>query len=180
MIVKRVKTNGFTIVELLIVMAIAVILITIGMPSFQNMVKDKRMATTVDTLLTDLEIAKSEAMTRNHAVIVCRHNGQTATPTTCNNTAEWKDGWVIFVDTNADNKVDADELLRVTNALGAGVKLSYSNAIITFNARGFADASAGTMKLCDDRGYSEGVQLIISNSGFVQRKNTTLASDCPS
>ncbi len=175
----RHKLDGFSMVELLITMAIAVILLTIGVPSFQNMVKDKRMATSVDILITDLEIAKSEAMTRNQTVIVCRHNGNTATPTACDNTAEWEDGWVVFVDTNLDGKVDSSELLRVTGALGAGINLGYSSAIITFNSRGFASGSAGTLELCDDRGYAKGMKLNVSSSGFVQTEHASQASDCP-
>lgn len=174
----RDKVSGFTLVELLITLAIATILLTVGVPAFQSLVKDKRMDKTVQTLITDLEIAKSEAMTRNQSVIVCRHNGATATPTACDNSADWKDGWVIFVDTNADNKVDTDELLRVTAALGPGLELSYSSATITFNSRGFASGSAGTLELCDDRGYSDGMKLIVSSSGFVQAEHATQASDC--
>ncbi len=175
----RDKVDGFTAVELIITMAIAALLLTIGVPSFQNMVKDKRMATAVDIVLTDLEIAKSEAMTRNQSIIVCRHNGETTSPTGCNNSAQWEDGWVVFVDSNADGKVDTGELLRVTGALGPGLDLGFSNATITFNSRGFASGSAGTLELCDDRGYAKGMKLILASSGFVQTEHATQASDCP-
>lgn len=170
---------GFTLVELIITLSVAALLLTIGIPSFQNMVKDKRMTSTLDQLLTDLELAKSEAMTRNQSVTICRHNGEIASPTSCNNSADWKDGWVIFADSNSDTKVDADELIRARGALGADTDLGYSSPTIVFNARGFVNSTAGTLELCDNRGYSHGKKLIVSASGFVEVASATSASDCP-
>ncbi len=173
----RTTIDGFTLIELVITVSIAAILFTIGMPSYQKMVMDKRMATTRETLITDLEIAKSEAMTRNQSVILCRHSGETATPTACDNTAEWENGWVVFVDTNGDSNVDANELLRVTAGLGAGLNIDYSKTSITFSSRGFTGTTNGTFRICDGRGYQHGHKLILSTSGFIQTENAT---DCPS
>ncbi len=171
----RHKTDGFTIVELLITMSIAAILLTIGVPSFQDMVKDRRIEISLQALETDLEMARSEAMTRNQSVVLCRHNGETATPTVCSTTANWQDGWVIFIDTDGDDKVDADELLRVTPSLGSGLTLAYNKAKITFTSRGFASGSNGTFEICDDRGNQYGNRLIVSSTGF---SHTEAATGC--
>jgi type IV fimbrial biogenesis protein FimT len=174
----RFNTNGFTIIELLITMSIAAILLSIGVPSFQTMVKDSRIREWQKTIEFDLEMAKSEAMTRNQSVILCRHDGETATPTACDNAAAWKDGWVIFVDANGDTKVDTTELLRVTKPEAANLELSYSNATITFNSRGFVGGAGGTLGLCDDRGYLHGMKLVISSSGFIQTGILASQSEC--
>jgi type IV fimbrial biogenesis protein FimT len=173
----RNRTDGFTIIELLITMSIAAIVLTIGVPSFQNMVKDRRSQTSLQTLITDLEMARSEAMTRNQSVVLCRHDGETATPAACSTSADWEDGWVIFVDTDGDDKVDTDELLRVTASLGSGLNLDYSKASITFSSRGFAGEWSGSFRICDDRGYQNGHKLVVSSSGFSQ---TLSATSCPS
>ncbi|MEE9412217.1 MAG: GspH/FimT family pseudopilin [Methylococcales bacterium] len=162
----RQKADGFTIIELLVTMSIAAILLAIGVPSFQTMVQNRRIEISQLTLETDLEMARSEAMTRNQPVVLCRHNGETATPTACSTTANWQDGWVIFIDTNGDDKVDTDELLRVTPSLGAGLTFAYNKPKITFTSRGFASGSNGTFMICDDRGNQYGYNLVVSNTGF--------------
>ncbi len=171
----RHKADGFTLVELIVTMSIAAILITIGVPSFQTMVKDRRIETTLDSLETDLEMARSEAMTRGQSVVLCRHDGETATPTACSISADWEDGWVIFVDTNGDNKVDADELVRVTPSLGPGLTLDYGQANLTFTSRGFVSGTNGTFELCDNRGNQHSYKLVVSSTGFA---NTAVATGC--
>ncbi len=171
----RQKADGFTIIELLVTMSIAAILLAIGVPSFQTMVKNRRIEISLQALKTDLEMARSEAITRNQSVVMCRHNGETASPTACSTTANWQHGWVIFVDTDGDNNVDTDELLRVTPALNPGLTLAYNKANITFTSRGFASGSDGTFLVCDDRGNQHGHNLVVSSTGF---SHTEAATGC--
>jgi type IV fimbrial biogenesis protein FimT len=62
---------GFTLVELLVVLAILAILATIGLPSFQRLVADYRVASQANSVQGLLQFARTEAIKRTNGVIVC-------------------------------------------------------------------------------------------------------------
>ncbi len=89
---------GVTLVELLITLAIAAILLAIGVPAFQNMVATNRIAALTNELSAALQLARSEAMSRGQRVTVCKSSNAEAAAPTCSPSANWADGWLVFVD----------------------------------------------------------------------------------
>lgn len=87
--------HGFTLLELMITVAVGAVLLTIGVPSFVDLVRNNRAATNVNELLTAFSIARSESIKRGLNVTVCRSTNGTA----CGGT--WADGWIVFRDTAA-------------------------------------------------------------------------------
>lgn len=79
---KRDNSEGFTMIELLIVITIAGILASLAMPSFTNLIRDTRLSTTANSILSSLTYARSEAVKRNRAVSV-EKKGQ------------WSSGWDV-------------------------------------------------------------------------------------
>lgn len=61
--------RGLTLVELLITIAIAAILLTAAMPSFNAWIQNARIRTTAELLQNDLQLARVEAVRRNQSVI---------------------------------------------------------------------------------------------------------------
>jgi len=175
----RGKTSGFTLLELMVTLAIAAILASLAAPSFSDIIKNNRMTTQYNELLASLSVARSEAIKRGATVTVCKSIDQAS----CS--GNWKDGWIIFVESNTTGgtagTVDSGEdILRVHAALSGGNTLSFARNRVSYGSDALATGFTGTFILCDDRGDSARKGLLVSNTGRVRQAiaSDTLAS-CP-
>ena len=86
---KQQKHNemGFTLVELIVTMAIAAIILTQAVPSFSTMISNNRLTTQTNDLVADINLARSEAIKRGLRVILCRTANPNAVAATCGGTA---------------------------------------------------------------------------------------------
>lgn len=164
--------KGFTLIELVITMAIAAILLTIGVPSFQDFIANTRISTDNSNLLADLAFARSEAVKRGTSVTIC---GKTSGANTCS--GSWNGGRLIFVDSGGVvGAYDAanDTLLRVREDIAAGNALAtftFTNAgYIRYLSNGGID-SAGSFRLTR-AGYT-GRNLCINAAGRVRINQST-------
>lgn len=109
--------RGFTLVELMVTLAIAAILLGLAVPSFKSMIQSNAMSSTVNTFLADMRFARSEAIRRGGSVVLCRSDApEASTPKCATGSGDngWVSGWIIFQDNDGDKKYDASEtLLRV-------------------------------------------------------------------
>ncbi len=175
--------RGFTIIELMITILIVSILLAVGVPSMQTMIMDNRLTTAANNFLTELNLARSEAVKRGARVVVCRTNAPNATPPVCGaGTANtWSDGWVTFVDDNQDGNYDAGEVLvRISEGVEGNLALmadATAETALLFNADGsFGNGANAVLALCDDRGAAEGRDITI---GLTGRPNISRpAADC--
>lgn len=119
--------SGFTLVELLVTVAVAAILLMVAVPGFQSLIRGNQATTEANALHTALLFARSEALKRRGSVTLCR----SADGASCG--GNWADGWIVFNDTDADGALDAGEtLLRVGSAVATGISLSVSPAGTNF------------------------------------------------
>ena len=80
----RQKTSrGFTIPELIITMGVAAIILSTAVPSVSTTIKNNRLATQVNHIITDLHFARSEAAKRDVRVILCRSSNPNASSPSC-------------------------------------------------------------------------------------------------
>ncbi len=95
---------GFTLIELIITVAVMAILMTLAAPSFQRILAKNRVEGLASELSAALNLARSEAIKRGATVTVCKSSNTsaavTATAPACDTstTATWPDGWLVFVD----------------------------------------------------------------------------------
>lgn len=108
--------QGFTLIELMVVIALLVILVTIGVPSFQQIITQNRAAAISNDLLYHLQLARSEAVRHSQRVSVCPVTLQDLEE--CSNTSDWNEGWIMFLDTNGDGVFEpsTDSIFRVAPA----------------------------------------------------------------
>ena len=105
--------QGFTLVEMIIAVAIAAIVLGMGVPGFQQLIRANRTVTEVNRLVTALSLARSEAVKRN-ATVAMRPSG-----------VNWENGWVVFTDNVTQNgTIDAGEqVLQVYEGMPQGYTL---------------------------------------------------------
>ena len=164
------RQQGFTIIELMITVALIAIIAAIGIPSFQDVVASNRVISSINELHAGLRLARLEAVKRNDSVVFCA----TSDSATCNGV--WGDGWLVFHDADGDGAVDTDELIRVGDGVHSGYNLTFSGggSSITFVARGMTSGESGTFKLCDseaDAGLARGIILL--STGATRRSLDT-------
>lgn len=142
------QSNGFTVIELLIVMTIAVVLIAIGMPSFVEFTRETRAGSAMTSLTGDIQLARSEAVKRNSRVLFCAR--ASATSSSCSgapSASAWMNGWLVCYDRNADGACDASTAadpnpIRVQGALSAPLSVSGPAATLIFFPIGNASTGA--------------------------------------
>jgi type IV fimbrial biogenesis protein FimT len=93
--------SGMTLLEVIIVMTIAGIMAAIAIPSFVTTIRNNRLTTYTNDLVTGLMLARAEAVKRNvpvlTPVIMCRSSNTTVAAPTCAGagTGGWEIGWFI-------------------------------------------------------------------------------------
>ena len=139
---------GFTLVELMIAIAILGVIMGLAAPTMGDFVRNTRLNTTVDQLTTALNLARSEAIKRNLSAIVCPrlNNTATACATGAAIAAAWVNGWLVCYDNNADGVCDPDtgagtaaslpNPIRVFNPLGSQLTLTGPASVVRFNSIG--------------------------------------------
>jgi type IV fimbrial biogenesis protein FimT len=138
------KHSGFTIIELLVTMAVFGVLAAIAFPQMAGFSDNNRMVSQVNNLSANLQYARSEAIRRVRSVTI----------ETLNGSANWDSGWQVYVDTDNDGSAQASELLRVVAALGGntsfvGAGIIPNQVVFTPNGRSNVTVAAGeTFNLC--------------------------------
>ncbi|TLY62004.1 MAG: prepilin-type N-terminal cleavage/methylation domain-containing protein, partial [Gammaproteobacteria bacterium] len=132
------RHGGFSITELMVVVAIVAILLGIGAPSYRYITNSYRMSAEVNGLLGDLQYARAEAIREGQLVTACVSSDGAS----CTGDHDWAKGWIVFSDLNK-----AAGVLRVQGAFTGTTPDTFigdsSVTAITYNREGFATTAAG-------------------------------------
>ncbi|RQO72874.1 hypothetical protein DBR44_10525 [Aquitalea sp. FJL05] len=146
---------GFTLVELMVVIAVVAISLAIAVPNFAQFVDTNRFQSLSSALIADMANARAEAIRRGSYMGICASTDGSS----CSGSgADWSRGWIVFVDINQDGTPVASAILQVQNLGGTAVASGTS---------GFRFVPSGEV-----RGLSSG-GVRIGNSVAITLTNTT-------
>ncbi len=182
---------GFTLLELVITIAIAGILLAVAGPNFSSFIKDRQSQEALGQISRAVFTARSEAAKSGDTITVCARASNTQCGTDWNNgVLVFRDSTVVSTETQAVRD-STDEILRVaaphghqditiravasTDRTAGG---AYTPSFVRYRPDGRANWKNGTFSVCDYRGavFAEALQIRISGDIRPARR---LASDQP-
>lgn len=155
---RAISIRGFTLVELMVTIAVLAIILGIAAPSFTEIIHRNRLVAGANELVAAMQTAKMEAIRRNARVGLC----PTVTGAACSG-GDWS-RLVVYEDANSNSSLDAGEtVVREVQAVRSGAGISASSTVdrIRFGADGrarfgTAGATSGDISLVSSKLPSNG------------------------
>lgn len=172
------RPAGFTLLELLVVLALSAGLFAVAVPAFSGLVQDARLVAAVNRVVHGVHVARHEALQTGADVVLCR----STTGRQCTESGDWNRGFIVFVNRDRDDppRLDPGEtLLQAERGLAL--------AAVTANRRAFvfrpwSRSVNGTFTFCDRRGMAAARAVVVSYTGrprAVAATSANGASSCP-
>jgi type IV fimbrial biogenesis protein FimT len=145
--------SGFTLIELMVTVAVLAVLATIAAPSFTEILSSLRVRTAAYSLISDLSLARSEAVKRGVAVVVSP------------SAQGWSAGWTIVANTTPTATTLTEQI-----SSGNGVQFLSSPGSVTFGADGRSN-SATTVRFSVTNNHSKSVCISLDPTGAPRSVN---------
>ena len=161
------KQLAFTLIELMITVAIVAIVLAIGLPSMETYLKNSELINVSNRFSSLTSYAQSEAVKRNHQVIICTSNSKSS----CANGGKYL---IVVSDVDNSGSVDKGEtMLRMVEVVTSGNNivvnyLTFSSHLVVFTPSG-VPTETGIIEICDDRGKTYAKALVLNLGGQLRR-----------
>jgi len=99
---KNKNQKGFTLIELMVTVAVAIVVLAVGIPMYDRVIENSRSVSIINQMITDLQLARSEAIKQQLFVSLCT----STTGSSCTGGNDWHDGWIVWVDADDDGVLD--------------------------------------------------------------------------
>lgn len=160
------RSNGFTLIDLIITLSVLSILLTVGLPSFSAQIQHARVKTATYSLAEAISLTRAQAVFANNRATIRKQN-------------EWESGWEIFLDKDHDGVRDNDEAIVRQHEKLKGIRIiankpvkNYVSYIATGESRNASGTNgggfqAGTFTVCPTA-KGRGFELILARGGRVR------------
>lgn len=164
--------RGFSLIELMIAVALFATLITIGVPSFITLTESNRVTADTNDLISALSLARSEALKRGQRISLC----STTDGASCADDTDWTTGWVVFLDFDGDGAVDSgdgDEILRAWEAVEGDTSVTGSAEFLTYQGNGSAATFNLNLAVPDNADQSRRICISLSGHNWVNSPSSS-------
>ena len=163
------KQSGFTLIELMVTLAVAGILMSIAIPNYQTFILNSRITAQANEFMAAVGLTRSEAIKRATKISICKSANTTVALPTCTTSGNWAQGWIIFTDGGTQGIKDGtDAIIQVRGPLaGTNTFIGNTNVVnyIAYGASGFG-TQMGTVSLCPPSPAAVvGRDIVISSTG---------------
>jgi type IV fimbrial biogenesis protein FimT len=166
--------RGFTLIELIVTLAIAAILATMVIPSFNTLSVKNLQADEVNTMIHHFYLARSLSTANETRYALCPSSDGER----CTNTADWSQGYILFEDsaTPHNGLRDPNEQLQAahqpTQDARIDIDTSEHRNRVVYQADGHPVGYDLTMTFCDPDERIPPKAVILSNLGRVRVSET--------
>jgi len=165
------KAYGLTVLELLITLAAIGVVVLVAVPGSNLLLEKYRLKSASNSIVTGLELARTEAGARSSTVILCpSSNGHT-----CRHDGNWDYGWIVFSDGDGNGSVQDIELIRSFEAPNSEIHVVADGALrqkAAFTATGLvgnAQASSGRFLICLQDSDAPPAVVNVDADGWIQK-----------
>ena len=168
------RDGGFTLIELMIAIALVAILLATAVPALEDFTNDARQTGAINDFVSAIHLARNTAITTNSRVTMCASSNGAS----CELTA-WENGWIVFGDLNANGGLDVGETVVTASAAVDGLSIQSGEfpAVLMYRPNGRAMTNAltgnsGEFAVCDFRGAEHAKVILVEISGHPRMSDT--------
>lgn len=160
----KARQSGFTLVELMVTLAILIILTMIAVPGMTDLIRDARLSSQSDLLVSTMNAARLEAIKRRTNMTVCPATDANASTACATGASDWSTGILIFDGTGIIQRVQMKQGLVITTT---------ATSVVFSGTLGSAATASFTLCVSGRREH----QVDVAPSGHVSKRiNATLCA----
>ena len=163
----RTAQRGFTLIEMMVAVALTALLLSMAVPALDIFVSNARQTGAINDFVSTIHQARSTAVTTNTRVTICpSSNG-----TNCE-AVGWNNGWIVFSDHNSNQLIDGTDAIVTSSTEVRGLTMQSGEFGLAMQYRpngrvtnAGANGNSGQFTVCDERGASYAKVVIVDLSG---------------
>jgi type IV fimbrial biogenesis protein FimT len=155
------RQQGFSLIELLMGLAITGIVLQLVSPAFATLIESNQREQAAQALFSGIRTARTEAIVRNQAVVIHSING------------DWSHGWRMILDISGKGEMDSDNPLLAERQGNARVSIVGNGPVessIRFRGQG-ESLIGGTLHICAVREPVSQHQVVLARTGRVSLRS---------